>query len=132
MTRILVSLLAAMALTVAFTGCSTVRTTQKFNDMKLTVSPKDNTIAHINTQIYGAYLFNAFPVFSGGPNDTGKTAAFRDTVTLDNGMYLMTKTAREAGTNRVVDVESRYSSTWVPLGLIFWVREIQVSGTAIK
>jgi uncharacterized protein YbjQ (UPF0145 family) len=132
MTRILVSLFAAMALAVAFTGCSTVRTTQKFNDLKLTVSPKDQTIAHINTQVYGAYLFNAFPIFSGGPNDTGKTAAFRDTVTMDNGMYLLTKTAREAGANRVIDVESHYSSTWVPLGLIFWVREIQVSGTAVK
>ena len=121
-----------MALAVAFTGCSTVRTTQKFNDMKPTLSPKVQTIAHINSQIYGAYLFNAFPIFSGSPNDTGKTAAFRDTATLDNGMYLLTKAAREAGANRVVDIESHYSSTWCPLGFIFWVREVQVSGTAIK
>lgn len=132
MTRTIISLFAAMALAVAFTGCSTVRTTQKFNDMKPTLSPKVQTIAHVNSQIYGAYLFNAFPIFSGSPNDTGKTAAFRDTVTLDNGMYLLTKSAREAGANRVVDIESHYSSTWCPLGFIFWVREVQVSGTAIK
>jgi len=71
-------------------------------------------------------------LFSGSPNDTGKTAAFRDTVTLDNGMYLLTKSAREDGANRVVDVQSHYSSNWVSLTLFFWVREIQVSGTAIK
>ena len=132
MLRILVALFAAMTLTVVFTGCSTVRTTQKFNDMKTTLSPKVQTVAHINSQIYGAYLFNAFPVFSGSPNDTGTTAAFRDTVTLDNGMYLLTKTAREAGANRVVDIQSRYLSTWCPFGLIFWVREMEVSGTAVR
>jgi hypothetical protein len=132
MVRILFSLVAAIALTVVFAGCSTVRTTQKFNGLNTTLSPKVQPIAHINTQIYGLYLFNAFPVFSGSPNDTGKTASFRDTVTLDNGMYMLTKAAREDGANRVVDVQSHYSSNWYSLSLIFWVREIQVSGNAVK
>ncbi len=132
MVRIVFSLVAAIALTVAFTGCSTVRTTQKFNGLGATAAPKAQTIDHVNAQIYGVYLFNAFPLFSGSPNDTGKTAAFRDTVTLDNGMYLLTKSAREDGANRVIDVQSFYSSNWVSLTLFFWVREIQVSGTAIK
>ena len=132
MVRIVFSLVAAIALTAGFTGCSTVRSTQTFNGMGTTTTPKVQTIAHVNAQIYGAYLFNAFPFFSGSPNDTGKTAAFRDTVTLDNGMYLLTKSAREDGANRVIDVQSHYSSNWCPLGFIFWVREIQVSGTAVK
>ncbi len=132
MVKIMFSMVAAIALTMVFSGCSTVRSTQTFNGMGTTVAPKVQTVAHINSQIYGAYLFNAFPIFSGSPNDTGKSAAFRDTVTLDNAMYMLTKTAREGGANRVVDIESRYSSTWVPLGLVFWVREIQVSGTAVK
>lgn len=131
MVRILFSVVA-IALMVSFTGCSTVRTTQTFNGMGTTTAPKVQTVAHINSQIYGAYLFNAFPIFSGSPNDTGKSAVFRDTVSLDNGMYLLTKAAREGGANRVIDIESHYSSTWVPLGLIFWVREMQVSGTAVK
>ena len=132
MVRILFSLAAAIALTAVFTGCSTVRTTQTFNGMGMTTAPKVQTVAHINSQIYGAYLFNAFPIFSGSPNDTGKSAAFKDTVTLDNGMYLLTRAAREDGANRVIDVQSRYSSNWVPYSLIFWVREIEVSGTAVK
>lgn len=132
MVRIMFSLVAAVALTIGFTGCSTVRTTQTFNGMGTTTASKVQTVAHINSQIYGAYLFNAFPIFSGSPNDTGKSAAFRDTVTLDNGMYLLTKAAREDGANRVIDIQSRYSSNWCPYGFIFWVREIEVSGTAVK
>ena len=132
MVRIMFSLVAAIALTAGFSGCSTVRTTQTFNGMGATTAPKVQAVAHINSQIYGAYLFNAFPIFSGSPNDTGKSAAFKDTVTLDNSMYLLTRAAREDGANRVIDIQSRYSSTWVPFGLIFWVREIEVSGTAVK
>jgi hypothetical protein len=121
-----------VAATVILSGCSHVQTTEKFNGLELTAVPKAKTVTHINSQMYGIYLFNCVPMFCGSSAGVGKTSVFKDTVSVDNTMMMMTTAARNAGCNRVTDVSSRVDSNWIPFGLVLWKREVQVSGNGIK
>lgn len=132
MGKFIVATSAMFVVAIILTGCTSVKTTDKFNGMELTAVPKAKTVTHINADIYGVYLFNFVPLFCGSSAASGKTSVFKDTVTLDNAMLHMTAAARNAGCNRVTDVTSNIDSTWLPLTFILWRKNAQVSGNGIK
>lgn len=132
MIKSLLTLSVVVCTLAAISGCTSVRTTEKFNGLELTAAPKAKTVVHVNADIYGVYLFNCIPMCTGSAAGAGKTSVFKDNVTIDNGMMLMTAEARNAGCNRVLDVTSRTESTWIPFLFFFWKRDVQVSGNGIK
>jgi hypothetical protein len=124
-------LLVAIGAAFVITGCSSLETTRKFNG--LGVAPaRTQPIAHINSDIWGCFLLNSIPIFCGSVNSAGKMAAFTDTATVDNAMLMATRRARGIGASKFIDINSKVESRWLWYTLIFWIREVQISGTAIK
>lgn len=123
---------AAVCVAVTFSACSSIEVGTTLNGQKLTDVDTVNTLGHVNADIWGIYLFN-FPLFTGSSAQTGRCAVFRDTVTIDNGVSLLT---REAGNKleatKVINVQSERSSAWIFPLLIFWYKDVQVSGNGIR
>ncbi len=114
-----------------FCGCSSIETSEKFNSLGV-AAERTEPIAHINSSIWGLYLFDTIPIVCGSANSSGKSAAFMDTVALDNALMAATRRARGIGASKLIDIRSEIHSKWFLLLPICWIREAQVSGTAIK
>jgi hypothetical protein len=122
---------AALASLLVFSGCSSLETTKNFNGMDVTAR-RTQPIAHINARVNGVFLFDALPFFCGSVNHVDKVAAFVNTVSLNNTMGLVSREARGLGATKLVNVQSYYESIWMWYTLIFWYRQMQVSATAVK
>lgn len=122
---------ATLAAVCLLSGCSSLETSDKFNSLGV-AADRTEPIAHINSSIWGLYLFDSIPIICGSANSSGKSATFMDTVTLDNALLVATRRARGIGASKFIDIRSDIRSEWFLLLPIFWIREVQVSGTAIK
>lgn len=122
---------AAMAVTlsVLFTACSSVTTGTNLHDMKLSESNDLQTIAHLNGDVWGIYLFGILPLFTGSTATPGSCAVFKDTVRLDNAVSMLTKKAAALDASRVTDLSSATSSAWL---FLISMKSVQVSGNALK
>ena len=122
---------AAMAVTlsVLFTACSSVSTGTNLHDMKLSESNDLETIAHLNGDVWGVYLFGILPLFTGSTATPGTCAVFKDTVRIDNAVSMLSKKAADLEASRVTDLSSATSSTWL---FLISMKSVQVSGNALK
>ena len=122
---------AAMAVTlsVLFTACSSVTTGTNLHDMKLSESNELQTIAHLNGDVWGIYLFGILPLFTGSTATPGSCAVFKDTVRLDNAVSMLSKKAAALEATRVTDLSSATSSSWL---FLISLKSVQVSGNALK
>ena len=122
---------AAMAVTlsVLFTACSSVTTGTNLHDMKLSESNDLQTIAHLNGDVWGIYLFGILPLFTGSTATPGSCAVFKDTVRLDNAVSMLSRKAANLEATRVTDLSSATSSTWL---FLISMKSVQVSGNALK
>ena len=122
---------AAMAVTlsVLFTACSSVTTGTNLHDMKLSESNDLQTIAHLNGDVWGIYLFGILPLFTGSTATPGSCAVFKDTVRLDNAVSMLSKKAAALEATRVTDLSSATSSSWL---FLISLISVQVSGNALK
>jgi len=122
---------AAMAVTlsVLFTACSSVTTGTNLHDMKLSEGNDLQTIAHLNGDVWGIYLFGILPLFTGSTATPGSCAVFKDTVRLDNAVSMLTKKAAALDASRVTDLSSATSSAWL---FLISMKSVQVSGNALK
>ncbi len=122
---------AAMAVTlsVLFTACSSVTTGTNLHDMKLSESNDLQTIAHLNGDVWGIYLFGILPLFTGSTATPGSCAVFKDTVRLDNAVSMLSKKAAALEATRVTDLSSATSSSWL---FLISLKSVQVSGNALK
>jgi hypothetical protein len=111
-------------------GCSSIDTAARLNNQKLTAVDAD-PIAHLNGDAWGVYLFN-LPILTGSTNYPGTCAIFKDSVTVDKTVYMVTRRSRELGASKITDLQSSQSSNMIFPLFIFFVREVQVSGNAIK
>ncbi|MFA7231615.1 MAG: hypothetical protein WC071_10130 [Victivallaceae bacterium] len=127
---LVIAFTAAAAL--AITGCSSVQTTNKLNGLSIASQPKTQTVAHVNANISGLYLFSVIPLISGSANSPGKAALFSDTVTLENCMLMMTKQIRMMPATRISDVQSKIENTWNWYSFFFWTRNVQISANALR
>lgn len=122
---------AALLVTFMLSGCSSVEHTAKFNTLGVAATPV-RAVSHLNSTIYGYYLFGIVPVLSGSVGRSDTTALFTDTVTLDNALLQMNLKAKAMGASRVIDLESNIASEWIWYSLLFSRKEVQISGTAIE
>ncbi len=118
----------ALALAVALFGCTTVEQGTKFNSLPVGEGTSNPPVAHINVRITGFYLFGILPIFCGSVASAGKAAVFSDTVTVDNAVLLLTRTARGMGGVRMYDIVTTRGGSNC---LLFSFDYIQASGTAV-
>lgn len=132
MVKKLIAAVAAIAVAAGIVGCSSVETATTLHKQKLSESSSMETLAHLNGDIWGIYLFN-LPLFTGKAGTPGSCIAFSDTVTTDNAVGMLAKKAsKDFGSTNLIDVQTKRSSTWIFPLLVFWYRDVQVSGTACK
>ncbi len=118
---------AAVMVAAALAGCSSVDTGTSLNGIKLT-NPDTTNVAHINGYTWGIYFFG-LPLFAGSTSHPGTCAVFKDTVQVDNITSMVTKKAKDLGATKLVDLESRRTSTWL---ILISYKDIEASGNAVK
>ena len=111
-------------------GCTTVETAEKFNGLPIGEGSPVPPKAHVNAKISGFYLFGVLPIVTGSVASPGKVAVFKDTVTLENAVSVLTRSARGMGGVRVYDLNSARSSFSFPL--LFSIESVQATGTVAK
>ena len=129
MKKIMMLLLCAGMLAV-LTGCTSVVTTNRFNDMRMG-NPKTNQLVQVNAEIWGVYLFGFLPLFAGSATVPGNTTLFTNTVRLDYGVLQATNAARNMDATKIETMNTMFSSmTLFPF--LLTEKSIQVSLTASK
>lgn len=124
----------ALAAGVLMTGCASVNTATSLNSQKLTVAGGDD-VAHVNGCNWGIYLLPIFPILTGDPENPGTgMMGFKDNVTVNDVVNMVTKKSAEMGASKTVDLTSNATSIWFPIPPLFltWYKEVEVSGNAIK
>lgn len=125
-------LIAAAAAVLVMAGCSSIDVATTLNNQKLTDVPNAASLAHLNGDIWGVYLFN-LPLFTGSSKQPGRCAVFTDTVRVDNAVSMITK---KAGTDfegtTVTGITTTRTTTWLPMFLVLWYKDVQVSGNVIR
>ena len=127
----MLAVLAAAAVTAAMTACSSIEFATTFNNQKITEAPNAVCVEHLNAEIWGIYLFN-LPLFSGSSKQPGRCAVFTDTVRVDNAVAMLTRKAANDDATTIADLSSERTSCWLPMFLVLWYREVQVSGNATR
>jgi len=125
-----IKLLLAICATVCaviFSGCSSVSVAQKTDLNNQALAPAGTSIAHLNAQNSGFYLFS-LPLITGGVDEEGTTVFGQDTVSVSKTGNLLTKTSKNIGATKSMDMASQYSC----MGFIFYVRSVNMSANAIK
>jgi hypothetical protein len=128
-------ILAALIGMQAATGCATVDVVprERLNGEELAI--EGQTLAHVNVQNWGWYLFKFIPLVSGNlrtPRIPQFPVLFRDNVRYAELLDTLTATSEALGADVVVDVSSRDTSEWRALTLVLWLNQREVSGTAIR
>ena len=130
MKKSLLAILAVAAIA-AFTGCTTVESTQKFNRMGLG-TPNEKAVCQTYVEIPGIFFYG-LPIVVGSPKGDGEWSMFRFNLTADNAIFLLTKEAKTRKAARVVNVQvSSTETTIFPFPLLITRRTIQASGTGVR
>ena len=127
----MLAVLATAAVAAVMTACSSIEVATTFNNVKITDSPNAACVAHLNADIWGIYLFN-LPLFSGSSKQPGRCAIFTDTVRVDNAVSMLTKKAASEDATTITDLSSERTTCWLPIFLVLWYNDVQVSGNAIR
>ena len=117
------------ALALAFTACSSVRTGTNLHEIKLTETDNVQTIAHMQADVWGVYLFGLLPLFTGSTSTPGTCAIFKDTVRLDNAVSMLTKRAANLEATRLLSLTSESTCVWL---FLVSIKDVQISGNAVK
>ena len=123
-------IITAAALVLAFAGCTTVESTQKFNAMGLG-TPNEKAVCHTYVEIPGVFLFG-LPIVTGSPAGDGEWSFFRWSLNCENAVYLLTKEAKSKGAARVINVNVRRTHSqliWFPF---LTYNTFQASGTGVR
>ena len=124
-----VMLFAAAAIAAIITGCTTVDSTQVFNRMGLTANPSEKAVCVTHVEIPGYYFFG-LPIFVGSTRGDGEGTVFRNNLTAENAIYLLTKEAKMRKAARVVNVQVHSTESFIFFGICR--RTIQASGTGVR
>ncbi len=114
------------------TGCATTEVGENFNGQF--IETKNNTpVAHIHADCYGYYLFNCIPLITGDPeNPPYGFKIFKNTVKVKPVIKLLTKASKNLGATRITDIKTNIENTGAYSFWIFWYKDIQASGNAVK
>jgi len=110
-----------------FAGCANVEVVGNKNLNGESISAVGTPIAHINAQNWGFYLFS-IPLLTGSTESVGNVVAFQDTVNVESLVPVVTGKSRMLRATQTLDLASQYSD----VGLIFYVRSVNVSANAVR
>ena len=112
-----------------FTGCTVIDSTQKFNAVNLGTSD-EKAVCQTYVEIPG-FFFLGLPIVVGSPKGDGQFSFFRFNLTNEHVIYLLTRTVKSHGANRMINVH--VSTTDQFLGFPFLsYRTIQGSATGLR
>ena len=131
MKKSFITVYTLLLLALLFTGCSTVDVANNFNDCKITIN-KDKPIAHIHASNYGYYLFSYIPLWTGRPGHANGCSFFLDQVTVGKMVDQVTKKSQELGGTKTINLSSNVLYTGSFSLWIIWLKEVHVSGDAVK
>lgn len=121
--------LATVAVAVTFAACSSVEFGTTLNGQKLTDVDTVQSMGHVNGDIWGIYFFT-LPLFSGSSSQPGRCAIFKNTVTTDNVVDMITEQSRiRLESTKVLDITTNRSNVWF---LLFNYNAIQASGNGVR
>jgi len=118
----------ALLCVVAFTGCTTIESTQKFNRMGLG-TPNEKAICQTYVELSGLYIFG-LPIVVGSPAGNGEWTVFRNNLTAENAVFLLTKEAKMLKAARVINVQVNKTDSFLFFGVSR--RTVQASGTGVR
>ncbi|MGE4564225.1 MAG: hypothetical protein AB7F32_05095, partial [Victivallaceae bacterium] len=90
-------ILQAMILSVGLllAGCASTTMVKDPDLNRQPIATTGTTVAHVNSQNWGVYLFS-LPLFTGSTQSPGDITAFKDTVNIPSVAPMMTKEAKAA------------------------------------
>ncbi len=112
-------------------SCSTIERGKKLNGQSLEDAPSQS-IAHVNADIFGYYLFNTVPLITGDPNNPFSTKIFVNTVKPETVVSMLTNESKKIGASKTTNIKVEMEETGVMTLWIFWYKDAQASGNAIK
>ena len=122
-----------LILVVSVCGCASVRVVELEHLHNQQLTEHASPVAHIQGSNWGWYLFKFIPLITGNldnPKYPQWPNFFRDNVTPDHVVDLVTKKSEELGGTLITDLRSTDKSGWVPVTLILWLNEVEVSANA--
>lgn len=119
--------LSIAAVGLLMSACASVEVVKNPNLNGQAIANSGRTIAHIDAQNWGIYLFT-IPLFTGSTTNPGSIDVLNDTVNVPSLMPVLTKKSKDLGATKTLDLASQYSES----GLIFYSRSVNISGNAVK
>ncbi len=120
-------LLSIAAVGLFMSACASVEVVKDPNLNGQAIANSGKTIAHIDAQNWGIYLFS-IPLLTGSTKNPGSIDVLQDTVNVPSLMPVLTAKSKALGASKTLNLASQYSET----GLIFYTRSINISGNAVK
>ena len=133
MKKVMLSMVVAVVAMIILAGCASIQTAQKFNGEKIDLN-NSQEVAHINGDNWGFY-FLWIPLIAGSTDKIGTTEFLGDdTVKVEPVVDMVTKKSKEMGATKTLDLVSSAQSMMLPFPFpfLFYIKEVQVSGNAVK
>ena len=120
-------LLSSAAVGLFMSACASVEVVKDPNLNGQAIANSGRTIAHLDAQNWGIYLFT-IPLLTGSTENPGSIDVLKDTVNVPSLMPVLTAKSKALGASKTLNLASQYSES----GLIFYTRSINISGNAVK
>ena len=120
-------LLSIAAVGLFMSACASVEVVKDPNLNGQAIANSGRTIAHLDAQNWGIYLFT-IPLLTGSTENPGSIDVLKDTVNVPSLMPVLTAKSKAIGASKTLNLASQYSES----GLIFYTRSINISGNAVK
>ena len=120
-------LLSIAAVGLFMSACASVEVVKDPNLTGQAIANSGRTIAHLDAQNWGIYLFT-IPLLTGSTENPGSIDVLKDTVNVPSLMPVLTAKSKAHGASKTLNLASQYSES----GLIFYTRSINISGNAVK
>ncbi len=107
-----------LTLLLCLSGCATVKMARNFEGLRVDDGAKP--VASVAIENYGYYLFGFIPLIAGEPRypNAPLCTLFSDSVTPQNNMMMLAKTAQKTGAKKVTNL--RVYESWTG-SFSFWV-----------
>ena len=116
-------------------GCATMKVVSPDQLNEQRFSDAGTPVAHVYVDNWGIYLFKHIPIVTGNLNNAEGIQIprlFTHNVRVDLLVEKLTQESRRRGGTIITDLRTRDRSYWMPLLLIFWLNEFEVSGNASR
>ena len=118
---------SALAAGLLLSACASVEIVKDKNLSGQKIANSGTTLAHVDAQNWGIYLFT-IPLLTGSTANPGSIDVLKDTVTVGSLMPVLTAETKKLGATKVLNLASQYKVG----GFIFYTRQINISGTAVR